>query len=78
MIDEVKEVELYDLNADMAETNNVAKLHPEVVDRLMKQVEVAPLELADAGTIGTGSLFFDKQKKRPDVDKYKQWETAQK
>lgn len=71
MIDEVKEVELYDLKMDMAESNNVAKQHPDVVARLLKQVEAARMELGDVGTIGSGVRFFDKGVRRPDIAVYK-------
>lgn len=70
MIDEVKAIELYDLDADVAETNNVARQHPDVVARLMKQIEAARTELGDAGTIGSGARFFDKGVKRPGMAAY--------
>lgn len=74
MIDEIQTIELYDLESDMGETNNVVELHPEVVARLMKEVERVRAELGDAGTIGSGARFFDEGQKRPDTTKYKQWE----
>lgn len=73
MIDEVKTVELYDLENDKAETVNVAAQHPEVVARLMKQIEAARTELGDAGTIGAGARFYDNAEKRPGIAKYKKW-----
>ena len=72
-IHEVKTIELYDLHADISESTNVADQHPEVVDRLLKQIDQARVELGDAGTIGTGARFFDKGKKRPDIARYKKW-----
>ncbi len=77
MIDEVKEVELYDLHADIAETRNVAQQYPEVVARLMNQVEAARKELGDAGTIGSGARFFDKGVKRPDMAAYRSGNRSQ-
>ncbi|MGD9420483.1 MAG: sulfatase family protein [Verrucomicrobiota bacterium JB025] len=77
MIDEVKSPELYDLDSDIGETVNVAAQHPEVVERLMKEVGRASAELGDAGTIGSGARFFDKGKKRPGIAKYKQWKAKQ-
>lgn len=71
MIDEVKEVELYDLDVDIAETTNVAKQHPDIVARLLKQVSAARMELGDAGTIGSGARSFDKGVRRPDTAAYK-------
>ncbi len=52
-IDEVKEIELYDLDNDISETKNVASEHPEVVERLMKQAEIAREELGDTHKMGT-------------------------
>ena len=71
MMDEVKTIELYDLKADIGETVNVVAQHPEIVDRLMKQVEQTRAELGDAGTIGSGARFFDPGKRRPDIAKYR-------
>jgi arylsulfatase A-like enzyme len=77
MIDEVKTVELYDLDKDIGETTNVAAQHPEVVDRFMKEIERVRVELGDAGTIGSGARFFDNGKKRPGIAKYKKWQAQQ-
>ncbi|MEI6892155.1 MAG: sulfatase [Pontiella sp.] len=77
MIDEVKTIELYDLNSDIGETLNVAAQHPEVVTRLIAAVEQARAELGDAGTIGSGARFFDPGRKRPDIAKYKKWKAKQ-
>ena len=73
MVDEVKEVQLFDLKNDIAETTNVADKHPEIVKRLMKSVENARQELGDCDRIGKGARFFDPQPKRPDIKKYKSW-----
>mgnify|MGYP005863691951 CR=1 FL=1 len=70
MIDEVPEIQLYDLSADIEEKNNVASEHPEAVDRLMEQIEIARTELGDCDRIGTGARFFDPQPKRPDIAAY--------
>ena len=59
-----------DLNADIGETINVAAQHPEVVERLVKLVEWARVELGDAGTIGSGARFFHPGERRPDIAKY--------
>ncbi|MHC5023117.1 MAG: sulfatase family protein [Planctomycetota bacterium] len=40
-------LELYDLHADIGETNDVAADHPEVVDRLMKLVQSMRADLGD-------------------------------
>ena len=69
MIDEVKEVQLFDLKNDISETTNVAQQHPEVVKRLMAKIEKAREELGDADRIGKGARFFDTEPKRPDIKK---------
>ncbi|MGJ8653761.1 MAG: sulfatase family protein [Opitutaceae bacterium] len=73
----VDTLELYDMNNDIGETTNIAAQHPEIVERLMKQVEQAKAELGSAGTIGSGARFFDKGKKRPGIAKYKKWKMSQ-
>jgi arylsulfatase A-like enzyme len=68
-IDAVQTIELYDLNSDMPEANNVAAQHPEVVQRLMKEIEAARAELGDYNCIGSGARFFEGGRKRPDIAK---------
>ena len=78
MIDEVKEVQLFDLKNDLSETTNVADKHPEVAKRLMKSIENARDELGDCDRIGKGARFFDPEPKRPGIKKYETWLTKQK
>ncbi len=59
MIDRVPEATLYDLEADIGETTNVAASHPGVVARLEGLIEEARTELGDWDRIGTGARFFD-------------------
>ena len=73
MIDEVKEVQLFDLKNDISETTNVAEKHPDIVKRLMNLIENAREELGDCDRIGKGSRFFDPEPKRPDIKKYNSW-----
>ena len=73
MIDEVKEVQLFDLKNDSSETTNVAEKHPEIVNRLMTLIESAREELGDCDRIGKGARFFDSEPKRPDIQKYNAW-----
>ncbi|NQT39890.1 MAG: sulfatase-like hydrolase/transferase, partial [Planctomycetes bacterium] len=63
----VAELELYDLAADVAEEDNVAGEHPEVVAELMKLVEEARDELGDYDRVGSGARFFDEGTHRPDA-----------
>ncbi len=75
-IDEVKEVELYDLKNDAGEEKNIAKEHPKIVDRLMMQIERARVEIGDVDRIGSGARFYDKEEKRPEIAKYKKWNSG--
>jgi len=47
-------LQLYELEADIAETNNVADRHPDVVKRLLALAEKAREDLGDVGRKGTG------------------------
>ena len=71
MVDAVEELSLYDLDADVAETRNVAAQHPDVVKRLTALIEKARDDLGDYDRIGTGARFFDPGPKRPDMDRWK-------
>jgi hypothetical protein len=64
MIDAVKEIQLFDLQADIGETKNLAKEHPDVVGRLMKLIENAREDIGDYDRIGKGARFFDSEPKR--------------
>ena len=78
MIDEVKEVQLFDLKNDIGETTNLADKHPDIVKRLMKLIENAREELGDCDRIGKGARFYDQDPKRPGIEKYKSWLAKQK
>ena len=64
MIEEVKEVHLFDLDTDPGETTNLADKHPDVVAALQKRIEVARAELGDLKVVGTGARFFDEGPRR--------------
>jgi arylsulfatase A-like enzyme len=49
------ELSLFDLEADIGETTNVAAKHPEVVARLQELVEAARVDLGDAATQRKGA-----------------------
>jgi len=59
MIEEIKETQLYHLDADPGETTNVASQHPDVVAKLTKRIEAARAELGDMDVTGKGARFFD-------------------
>ncbi len=58
---------LYDLDADLGETTDIAAKHPAVVKRLLALAEKARGDIGDYNRIGNGARFFDPQKKRPDI-----------
>jgi hypothetical protein len=47
-------LKLYDLEADIAEKNNIADEHPDVVKRLLAMAEKARQDLGDVDRKGTG------------------------
>ena len=73
MIDEVPTVQLFDLKKDVGETTNLASAHPEIVTRLMDLIDEAREDLGDSDRLGKGARFFDSERKRPDIKKYKSW-----
>jgi arylsulfatase A-like enzyme len=64
MIEAVKEPRLFDLNADPGETTNQADRHPEIVARLMRNIEKARAELGDIDHAGSAARSFDKGPRR--------------
>lgn len=48
------EARLYNLSTDMREMNNLAKIHPEVVEELIKLAQKARAELGDGNVMGSG------------------------
>ncbi len=64
LIEEIKEVQLYDLDTDPGETTSVAGEHPDVVADLHKRIETARAELGDMNVVGSGARFFDEGPRR--------------
>ena len=78
MIDEVPEVQLYDLSEDIRESKNVAAKHPEIVKRLMGAMENARERMGDCDRIGAQARFYEQSPKRPEIKDYKAWLAKQK
>ncbi|NQV35550.1 MAG: N-acetylgalactosamine-6-sulfatase, partial [Phycisphaeraceae bacterium] len=58
---------LYDLEADIGESIDVASEYPEVVADLMKYIEKARSDIGDFDRIGKNARFFDPEPRRPDI-----------
>jgi arylsulfatase A-like enzyme len=67
----IEQPELYNLDEDISESNNVAAAHPEVVAQLMKYLEHARNDIGDFDREGENARFFDPQPRRPDIKKAK-------
>lgn len=67
---EVLEHQLYDLENDIGESNDVAKAHPEVVKALLQLAEDARSDIGDYNKIGEGARFFDDGLVRSDAKKW--------
>ncbi len=65
LLEPVTELSLYNLEADIGETANVAAQHPEVVERLSALANRAREELGDYDRIGSGVRFFEDGPKWP-------------
>jgi len=58
---------LFDLQADLGETTDVAAQHPEIVARLLGLAEKARTDIGDYDRIGENQRFFDDGPRRPDI-----------
>ena len=60
---------LFNLEVDVAEANNVAKNHPDIVAQLSQLMDEARADIGDYNRIGENARFFDSQPRRPDIKK---------
>lgn len=60
---------LFDLDADIGETKNVASTHPEVVAQLTKLMEKAAADIGDDDRVGENARFYDSEPRRPDIQR---------
>jgi len=67
---EIKKPLLFDLEADIGETTDVAAANPKVVARLLALIEKGRNDIGDYNRIGKGARFYDPQPRRPDVKKW--------
>ncbi|MFV1968987.1 MAG: sulfatase-like hydrolase/transferase, partial [Pirellulaceae bacterium] len=58
---------LFDLDADIGETEDVAGRHPDVVARLSAIAEAVRADIGDYNRVGNGARFFDSGTPRPDA-----------
>ncbi len=72
LLEPVQELSLYNLEADIGETTNVAADNPEVVERLTALADAGRAELGDHDRIGTGVRFFEEG---PQWPRRQQWLT---
>lgn len=63
---------LYDLEADIGESNDLAAQYPEVVFELMQLIEQARSDIGDVDRIGKNARFFDPEPPRPDIVRERQ------
>ncbi len=69
MIEEVLEIQLFNLTSDPGESKNEAENHPDVVAVLMKRIERARDELGDIDRTGSGARFYAKGPRKPMIDR---------
>ncbi len=63
---------LFDLQADIGESRDVADKNPDVVRRLLALAEQASNDIGDYDRIGKGARFHGPAPKRPDIGKWKE------
>ena len=62
--------QLYNLDDDLGESNDIAAKHPDIVARLMNLADSARADIGDYDRIGAGARFYDEDPKRPESQKW--------
>jgi len=71
--DAVPAPQLYDIEADIGESRDVAAEHPEVVARLQALLEKGRNDIGDYDRIGAGQRFFDPEEQFPKRAELRKW-----
>jgi hypothetical protein len=69
MIEEINEVQLYNLDADPGETKDLAQQHPKIVADLQIRINTARTELGDIDVVGKDARVFDPQPRTLEASK---------
>lgn len=75
-IQEVKELQLFDLNNDKEEQYNLADRYPEKVNELLLLMDEGRNELGDHDRIGDGARFYDNAPKNQRIKEYSKWKNS--
>ena len=67
----VSTYQLYNLQTDMGETNDLAEKYPDIAERMKKLAEQARQDLGDYKRIGRGVRFYDDDPKWPRLAKWR-------
>ncbi|MEO1842734.1 MAG: N-acetylgalactosamine-6-sulfatase, partial [Akkermansiaceae bacterium] len=63
---EIVKAQLFNLEKDIGESENVAGANPEVVNKLLALAESAREDIGDYDRVGQNMRFFDPFEKRPE------------
>ncbi|MDZ8117027.1 sulfatase family protein [Pontiella agarivorans] len=70
-VEAVEVPQLYNLEEDLGETEDLAEQYPEVVGRLLTIAAAARADVGDYNQVGAGARFYDATKpQRPDAEKW--------
>lgn len=69
-IEEVKQPQLYNLEADAGESNDLSQIKPQIVSELLLLADHARKDIGDYDCIGKNARFFEKSPKRPSMQQW--------